>query len=165
MRHATALDDSGSGSGGGAEGDAGSEGGGAGKGSATAPCAASRPPVRCPSAPSTAASETSTPGPLFIFNLNLGRAADRGQKVRSLQKPDACSTGRLVFTFGFSFVALGLTKDALLLVIHLDADLQVKVGPVSREGQVGPVSREGQVGPVSRDLRVAVIKQPESSNA
>ena len=48
-----------------------------------------------------------------------------------------------------AFVALGLTKGALQLVVHLDADLQVKVGPVSREGQVGPVSR---------DLRVAVIE-------
>eukprot|EP00964_Phaeocystis_antarctica_P041537 scaffold23760_cov49-Phaeocystis_antarctica.AAC.2 len=57
---------SGSDSGGGAEGEAGSEGGGGSKEGATARCAASRPPVRCPSAPSTAASEMSTPGPLFI---------------------------------------------------------------------------------------------------
>ena len=31
-----------------------------------------------------------------------------------------------------AFVALGLAKGALQLVIHMNADLQVKVGPVSR---------------------------------
>ena len=54
-----------------------------------------------------------------------------------------------------AFVALGLTKGALQLVIHMDADLQVKVGPVSREDCVGPISRE---------LHVAVIEQHESSD-
>ena len=54
-----------------------------------------------------------------------------------------------------AFVALGLTKGTLQLVIHMDADLQVKVGPVSREDQVGPVPR---------DLRVAAAEQHDSSN-
>ena len=54
-----------------------------------------------------------------------------------------------------AIVALGLTKGTLQPVIHVDADLQVKVGPVSREGHVGPVSRE---------LQVAAVEQHESSN-
>ena len=45
-------------------------------------------------------------------------------------------------------VALGLTKGTLQPVIHVDADLQVKVGPVSRKDHVGPVSRELQVAAV-----------------
>ena len=65
-RHASALDDSGSGSGGSPEG--------GGKGGATAACAAGKSFVRgaCASAPSTAASEMSTPGHLFICTLKLG---------------------------------------------------------------------------------------------
>ena len=38
--------------------------------------------------------------------------------------------------------ALGITKGALQLVIHVDANLQVYVCSVSRENRVGPVSQD-----------------------
>ena len=53
------------------------------------------------------------------------------------------------------FLGLGLTEGALHRVIHVDADLQVNVGSVSREDRVGPVSREA---------RVAAVDQQESGN-
>jgi hypothetical protein len=54
-----------------------------------------------------------------------------------------------------AIVAVRLTKGTLQPVIHVDADLQVKVGPVSREGHVGPVSHDSQV---------AAVEKHESSN-
>ena len=46
------------------------------------------------------------------------------------------------------FLGLGLTEGALQHVIHMDADLQVNVGSVSRENRVGPVSQGAGVAAV-----------------
>ena len=53
------------------------------------------------------------------------------------------------------FLGLGLTEGALHRVIHVDADLQVNVGSVSREDRVGPVSQ---------GAGVAAVEQNESSS-
>ena len=53
------------------------------------------------------------------------------------------------------FLSLGLTEGALHRVVHVDADLQVNVGSVSREDRVGPVSQ---------GAGVAAVEQNESSN-
>ena len=53
------------------------------------------------------------------------------------------------------FLSLGLTEGALHRVVHVDADLQVNVGSVSREAEVGPVSQ---------GAGESAVEQNESSN-
>ena len=53
------------------------------------------------------------------------------------------------------FLGLGLTEGALHRVIHVDADLQVNVGSVSREAEDRPVSQ---------GAGVAAVEQNESSS-
>ena len=53
------------------------------------------------------------------------------------------------------FLGLGLTEGALHRVVHVDADLQVNVGSVSREAEVGPVSQ---------GAGESAVEQNESSN-